>query len=501
MKKIQKAVKELLVKHFKISTTEGTLSIKKIGVQIHGPAIALLLNWHSVCADTDIEISVDLVPAIEVNDIDPLVHESDTYSSSVFEELKRTGRVHLTPAGRISPCKEGMCFQIACSETEVKLIKRLNLNHKKCYKILKDIFDTRNEIGTHMIISYVLKTLILKHASECTERKLSGACIIKLLRTVDDNYLPDGIIISFKQQINELSSVFFIEQNIFCFKENNTPMEALDSSSKQQIQIVERVRKEYPIKDEQIKEVPNVRIKVKQDLTPDDRFALFVFSLPLSNIIPMFLVYFPDLFAGFPLSKLIYLLTYLIPVGFLHVARLQTWLCMLKVVCRSGRIFWLAFALWLYMPLSKRIFVLMHMVFLNVFDRAHILQMRDAFSNDVMYSLWNLFLHITRPNAINLILNVYVISMEKDFKLIIEDNYIDNLLPMYLFASMSFMYYLNVKHTRSCLRSRLLSRLICLLACSMWLLIYILWGDPNYFLVSFSGFQISFILISILSTK
>ena len=65
---IQKAVSELKNKHFTIPTNEGILSFKDIDVQIHGPAITPLLNWHSACTDTDMEISVDLVPTIEINE-------------------------------------------------------------------------------------------------------------------------------------------------------------------------------------------------------------------------------------------------------------------------------------------------------------------------------------------------------------------------------------------------------------------------------------------------
>ena len=61
---IQKAVSEIKDKHFTIRTNEGTLSFKDVDVQIHGPAITPLLNWHSACTDTDMEISVDLVPTM-----------------------------------------------------------------------------------------------------------------------------------------------------------------------------------------------------------------------------------------------------------------------------------------------------------------------------------------------------------------------------------------------------------------------------------------------------
>ena len=157
------------------------------------------------------------------NNIHYLVNKNDAYSPTMFEALERTGRVHLTPAGRASPCKQGMCLQIACSETEVKLVKAMNSNHRNCYKILKDMFETREEISGHMIISDVLKMLVLKHASECTEQELTGTCIMKIIRHIQDNYLPYKLKPSARPQVPELGPVFFkdgqklIRAYVYCY--------------------------------------------------------------------------------------------------------------------------------------------------------------------------------------------------------------------------------------------------------------------------------------------
>ena len=350
---IQKAVKELQERHFSIPTTEGTLSLKDIIVEIHGPAIKSLFNWHSVCTDTDtdVKISVDLVPVIEINDIHPLIGESDTCSTRVFQELERTGRVHLTPAGRISPCKQGMCFQIACTETEVNLVKSLNSNHKKCYKILKDMFDTRHETDAHMIISYVLKTLILKHASECIERELPGSCIMKILKTIDNNCFHYIYKLNFSPQKIEVHSVFFKEHDLFHYilkrlgmKTFGKTVGVFGSTSTQLIKTVNRVREEHPIVDEQTREIPNFRIKVQQNSLSAARRALYVLGLPLSYLLPMFVVYLPvlclpALCASFHLPKFIRAVSlWACFIALSLLPNVNKWVCMLDIVCMCGRI-------------------------------------------------------------------------------------------------------------------------------------------------------------------
>lgn len=507
--RIKLAVKKLLDKRFTIPTTEGTLSLKDVGVQIHGPAITPLLNWHSICTKTDFEISVDLVPAIEINDINRLVDESDTYSLTVFEELKRTGRVHLTPAGRISPCKEGMCFQIACSETEVKLVKCLNSNHKKCYKILKDMFETRDEIGDQIIISYVLKTLIQKHANECTERKLSGACLMELLRTIVDNYLPYEFqrYISTKPQIiSELGSVFFKAQDIFYFKEYKQSIRRFSSISKDLMKEVDRVREEYPIK-EQPRGNTNFRIQVQQDSPSKKRLFLCAVSLPLSYIIPFLVVYLLDLCAGFHLPECVrslslhvcFILFSLLPSSLFY---LHTWLLMLEIVIRSGRILLLAYAFWLDMPLSKRSFVSLYiricLVFLITYECLEI----DPSIYDYDILELELFIDLFLKNLIeyetsyrfvgvktdvNLIWQWYV-GRKEDEKLILQEHF----FLTYFGVSMTFIYFLNLKFSHSCLRSKLFSKFIGLFVCSIWLLPYLLWGYPNYFLYYVSAYLMTF---------
>ena len=487
--KVQQAVKKLQERHYTIRTTQGTLSIKDVGVEIHGPAITPLLNWRSVRTDTVVEISVDLVPAIEVKHIHALVNENDACSLRVFQELERTGRLHLTPAGRISPCKQGMCFQVACSETEVKLVKSLNPNHKKCYKILKDMFKTRDEVGAHLIISYVLKTLAQKHASNCSERKTSGACIMKLLRTIDDNYLPYRFKLTLMPQVPELGTLFFKEQNIFYFKEIKGPMEVFGSTTKQLIKDVNRVREKYPIIREQTRGKPDFRIQIQQHSPSAKRLAFCALSLPLSYIMPMFLVYLSGILSGVHLPEFMHSVSlYFCFIFIFLLPGLQTWLAMSEIFCSVGRIILLAYACILYMPWGSRFFLAFSIMFYIVIGRTDLLQIRDAFIYADIYSLWKVFV----PALIQW--RAMVLTWERYVKLKELEMLIwrDNFFPTYLIASMSFIYVLNLKHRHSCLRSKWLSRLTGLVACSMWLFMSLLWGDPNYFLITVTGSLMSF---------
>ena len=375
-------------------------------------------------------------------------------------------RVHLTPAGRASPCKQGMCLQIACSETEVKLVKSMNSNHRNCYKILKGIFETREEISGHMIISYVLKMLILKHACECMEHELTGACIMKIIRHIEDNYLPYKLKPSARPQVPALGPVFFKEQNIFYFKELKRPVEVLGGTSKQLIKSVNRERNEYPMADDQHGMNQRFRIQVQNDFPSDKRLVICAFSLPLSYMLPMFLVYLPVLCAGIQLPEIMRSVSLYLCFGSIALLPgLPKMLCMLEIISRIGRIAVLVYAVWLYMPWSKRMFVLFSVVIYILSGRTDILQHREPFIYADIYSLWVLFLpRVLRMNANVLTWDNYVILKQKE-KLLWQDK----CFPVYFIASMSLMNLLQLKCRHACLRTKLLSQLTCLATCSMWL--------------------------------
>ena len=76
-------------------------------------------------------------------------------------------------------------------------------------------------------------------------------------------------------------------------------------------------------------------------------------------MLPMFLVYLPVLCAGIQLPEIMRSVSLYLCFGSTALLPgLPTMLCMLEIISRSGRVVILVYAVWLYMPWSKRMFVL-----------------------------------------------------------------------------------------------------------------------------------------------
>ena len=498
--KVTTAVNNLTRKHHAIRSNHGTLTIKEKTIEIHGPAITPTFNWFSAYPHNgrNMEISIDLVPAIEVKPNQDIINENDTFSRDIFCEIEKTGRLHLVPPGRISPCTQGMCFHVACAETEAKLVKTMNSNHILCYKLFKDMFQTRNEIGVHLIVSYILKTSMLKHANDCNERENAANCFHKVLKELIDNCTYHKLKMLSNTATINISSVFFKETNIFLFKEVKQPVEVFGGTTQRLVKDVEFVRKEYPISGAQSKKTQNFRIRIQQHVVPTKRLVLCALSFPLSYIIPMILTCVPDMMSrnasslsnGSNMASLLFFLIFIF-----SVLGLQTWLSVLETLCCCCRITMLMYACSQYMPFYRRFIVFITIPFFIIIGRHDRVQRMDAFLYSDLYSLWKVFI----PAAL-MQWNANVLTWEKYiyFKELEKLIWHDKLFPLYYVASLSFVFTMNMNHRHSgflwC------SRLIGVFVCLTWLCLQLLWGDSTYILRYITGSFVSIVVTCVMSS-
>ena len=479
--KVTTAVNNLTRRHHAIHSNHGTLTIKKKTIEIHGPAITPTFNWFSAYPrnDRNMEISIDLVPAIEVKPNQDIINEDDTFSRDILCEIEKTGRLHLVPPSRISPCTQGMCFYVACAETEAKLVKTMNSNHLLCYKLFKDMFQTRNEIGEHLIDSYILKTFILKHANDCSERENPANCVHKVLKELNDNCSLERL----SNTRLHMSSVFFKETNMFYFKEVKQPAEILSGNIQRLEEDVEFVRKGYPISGAQSKKKQNFRIRIQQHVVQTERLVFFALSFPLSYIFPIILTCVPDMMGrttsflsnGPNIASLLFF-----PIFIFSVLGLQTWVSVLETLCGCCRITMLLYAPIQLTPYRDRFIIyiatLLYIIIIIIRRHDPLLPM-DAFLYSDLCSLWKVFIPavLMQWNANVLTWKKYI-DLKEQHKLIWHDT----LFPQYYFASLSFVFTMNMHHRHSgflwC------SRLIGVFVCLTWLCLQLLWGDSTYIL-------------------
>ena len=157
-----------------VSSFPGKLRMLDTSLTVlHGPATVITLLWETY-SDTEemktMEISVDLVLAIELEINEFFLECLHVFHQQYYNKLKAIKKVHVTkhPLG-ISTLPVSFAF------IEVQLIRTENETHKKCYKLLKYIF--RNNI---VFTSFMLKNLVLQH-TVCCEGGGLGWCFLKIL--------------------------------------------------------------------------------------------------------------------------------------------------------------------------------------------------------------------------------------------------------------------------------------------------------------------------------
>ncbi|CAC5389588.1 unnamed protein product [Mytilus coruscus] len=141
----------------------------------------LALQWNGI------DISVDTMPAIEINksQVDDL---ETALGTSIFKDDHSRDRAfsynqkcYLVPKGcQKNEDNEGCgCWLVDFAPSEVSMLKKMDQVHKNCQKFLKYIID-----AYHGLPSYMIKTTVLEHVKECNDT--SNQCAIKMLRHISD---------------------------------------------------------------------------------------------------------------------------------------------------------------------------------------------------------------------------------------------------------------------------------------------------------------------------
>ena len=135
-----------------------------------------LLMWETYGVEDQLEtmkISIDLVPVLEL-EMDSYFHEQ---LDSILHQDYNHGLRHIKEVHLVHRQQQKGVLQISFALAESRLIQYETETHRKCYKLLKYIYGTRE--GHHPEFpSYVFKTLFLQHVVQCDK---VGSCVLKIL--------------------------------------------------------------------------------------------------------------------------------------------------------------------------------------------------------------------------------------------------------------------------------------------------------------------------------
>ena len=190
-----------------VSNDSGTLKFKSTEIEAHGPALMLLLSWQSHHGSDPMDISIDLCPAIRTlplrlfaGKVEELITPESVACQSYYEHARKTVSVLLIPCRRSATCVYGLCFKVAHTETEMRLMENITEHHRRCYKILKYLINGRPgpSIAKKSVLSkvyypfydyptqvhsYALKVLVWNHhyKSKCIENNCLSSCLDEIL--------------------------------------------------------------------------------------------------------------------------------------------------------------------------------------------------------------------------------------------------------------------------------------------------------------------------------
>ena len=181
---------------------------RRTEIQLHGPATNICVRW--ICNEKPaepLEITADISPAFRSSNIENNI-KMDSIKDKYFQDaLLNHGSFLIIPTSfRCVP--DGLCFNIAHTETEGKLVKDLSLVHNRSYKLLKYIMNGGNmdtvqrpadpfKLKAFMLIikdmgiqafecfsSFALKTVILQHSRICMDSSDVSKCITESLEHI-----------------------------------------------------------------------------------------------------------------------------------------------------------------------------------------------------------------------------------------------------------------------------------------------------------------------------
>lgn len=166
---------------FEKTTEFGTLrSYPEEAIEQNGPAVSLKLRWEPN-AGKPLDISVDVVYAIEVKGMDIGRVSPGDINNVYLGALRNTDKYLILPSN-ISD----RCFKFSFIFTEMTLFENLSAVHKRCYTILKYLFQCHLYQDTTMFQSYILKRFVFHHAENCEEANESktAKCVINILKVL-----------------------------------------------------------------------------------------------------------------------------------------------------------------------------------------------------------------------------------------------------------------------------------------------------------------------------
>ena len=182
-----------------IQTASGVLEMRYSSLTVHGPAFNPYFQWQRPDGTT-MEISVDLCPVIRLKGAYPDVLNLETVTNEVYYRYAQSVGSQVLLPSKKRTCKNGLCYSVNFTETEILLIKKLSDHHKRCYMILKYLLNakTRPSFGgvfdwienifepETAFFSYILKVLILQHHYElmCSETTCLASCIERILHKI-----------------------------------------------------------------------------------------------------------------------------------------------------------------------------------------------------------------------------------------------------------------------------------------------------------------------------
>ena len=186
-----------------ISRASGTLKISHVvNLTFDTPRCTLILQWESKSSSLfapveysinqtqnmkRFRIHIDFIAALETLQ-ETQQGDTQTCDTKSFIVPKRCCVCHNGTSWRISDCVE-----------EIKAIKNeFSMKHKKCYMILKYIFQT-GEIN-----NYNMKTVVLHHHTTCTDTSEDMvACVTTILQEIADAY-KRCLLLAYCRQFNLL---------------------------------------------------------------------------------------------------------------------------------------------------------------------------------------------------------------------------------------------------------------------------------------------------------
>ncbi|XP_045170373.2 uncharacterized protein LOC123532847 [Mercenaria mercenaria] len=166
-----------------VNKSTGTIKNKNLDISEvlinAGPAIKLMLLWESKSGN-QLEISVDIVLAIEMNGIENVLAMEEVQCQMYCKILLETNQYFLIP---IHTAHTDVCFKVTVTTTELNIMTHLSKEHILCYRILKYLFQGK-WTSANLICSYFLKTFLLRHTELCKCQYNPARCLTDILKVL-----------------------------------------------------------------------------------------------------------------------------------------------------------------------------------------------------------------------------------------------------------------------------------------------------------------------------